>query len=123
MEKTVEGLEPETLRLLESYDWPGNVRELENTIERAVALETGGRITPAVLPEKLLRDARGIVADISAGELVPAEGLDLEARIAEIEKAYLRAALARAGGVGTRAAELLRVTYRSFKHYSKKYEL
>lgn len=33
--KSVQGLEPSALRLLQSYDWPGNVRELENCIERA----------------------------------------------------------------------------------------
>jgi len=42
MEKPIEGLSPEAVRRLEVYDWPGNVRELENTMERAVALETGG---------------------------------------------------------------------------------
>src|SRR5258708_3746129 len=31
----------ESLSALRNYDWPGNVRELENTIERAVAMETG----------------------------------------------------------------------------------
>src|SRR5260370_3051592 len=41
MEKAVEGVSPEAMTRLESYDWPGNVRELENTMERAVPLETG----------------------------------------------------------------------------------
>src|SRR3989475_5175331 len=40
MEKPVEGVSPEAMTRLESYDWPGNVRELENTIERAIALES-----------------------------------------------------------------------------------
>ena len=40
MGKKVEGIEPEAMRRMEVYDWPGNVRELENTIERAVALES-----------------------------------------------------------------------------------
>ena len=40
---------------LEAYDWPGNVRELENTIERAVALETGRWITVEGLPERISR--------------------------------------------------------------------
>ena len=31
----------QSLGALCGYDWPGNVRQLENTIERAVALETG----------------------------------------------------------------------------------
>ncbi len=124
MEKPVEGFDPAALRLLEAYDWPGNVRELENSIERAVALESGARISPMMLPEKVQREAHGVVVEAkSAGELVPAEGLDFSAKITDIEKAYMRAALARAGGVGTRAAELLRITYRSFKHYAKKYGL
>ena len=38
-----------------------------------------------------------------------------------MEKAYILAALEASHGVGTRAAELLKMTYRSFRHYSKKY--
>src|SRR2546427_279100 len=41
MEKPIEAISPEAMTRLESYEWPGNVRELENTMERAVALETG----------------------------------------------------------------------------------
>ena len=39
----------------------------------------------------------------------------------DTEKAYLLAALEATGGVGTRAAELLKMSYRSFKHCIKKY--
>src|SRR5882757_1398009 len=53
MEKPIQGISPEAMGLLESYDWPGNVRELENTIERAVALESGMEISPRVLPERV----------------------------------------------------------------------
>src|SRR5271169_630699 len=53
MEKPVEGLSPEAVRRLEAYDWPGNVRELENTMERAVALESGAEISMAVLPDRV----------------------------------------------------------------------
>ena len=42
MGKPVDGVDPAAMAKLESYDWPGNVRELENTMERSVALETGG---------------------------------------------------------------------------------
>src|SRR5271167_2025560 len=48
MEKPIEGISPKAMNHLETYDWPGNVRELENTIERAVALETGPEIGVAV---------------------------------------------------------------------------
>src|ERR1700729_2607163 len=53
MEKPIEGISPEAVRKLESYDWPGNVRELENTMERAVALETTSEITLRVLPDRI----------------------------------------------------------------------
>jgi transcriptional regulator with PAS, ATPase and Fis domain len=123
MEKPLDGFAPEAMRRLEMYDWPGNVRELENTIERAVALESGRHVSVGVLPVKVQQAAGGSAAEGSGATLLPEEGLDLEKQIQEMERAYLRAALARAGGVGTRAAELLRISYRSFKHYTKKYKL
>src|SRR5216110_122001 len=54
MEKPIEGISPEAMGKLEAYEWPGNVRELENTMERAVALETGKEISVRVLPERIL---------------------------------------------------------------------
>src|SRR5579872_1157500 len=53
MGKKVEGVDPEAMRRMEAYDWPGNVRELENTIERAVALESRDRITVESLPDRI----------------------------------------------------------------------
>src|ERR1700677_2885578 len=55
MKKPLQGIEPEAMRRLEAYDWPGNVRELENAIERAVALESGPRISVETLPERVTR--------------------------------------------------------------------
>jgi two-component system response regulator PilR (NtrC family) len=43
--------------------------------------------------------------------------------IGETEKRYLRAALEKANGVRTQAAELLKISYRSFRHYAKKHNL
>ena len=53
MGKKIDGIEPEAMRRMEVYDWPGNVRELENTIERAVALESQDRITVESLPDRI----------------------------------------------------------------------
>jgi two-component system response regulator PilR (NtrC family) len=130
MEKPIEGISPDAMRLLEAYDWPGNVRELENTIERSVALETENTISVAVLPEKVTRqgtESGGTLAAASSSGnsrmQIPEGGLDLEKHMQEMERAYIVAAVEACDGVGTRAAELLKMSYRSFRHYSKKYNV
>jgi len=126
MGKNVTGISNEALRILAAYDWPGNVRELQNVIERAVALEP----TPVILPESLpehVRCARSQEPAVASGA-PPAlpeleEGFDLEARGEEFYRHYLALALARAGGVQVRAAEMLGMSFRSFRYYAKKYGL
>ena len=125
MGKKVDGIAPEAMRKLESYDWPGNVRELENTIERAVALESGTDISVAVLPDRVA--GSGTAFGVAMGEAerveIPAEGVDFERVVADTEKRYLQAALEKSGGVRTQAAELLKISYRSFRHFAKKHNL
>ena len=129
MQKPIEGIEPAAMAQLETYDWPGNVRELENTMERSVALETGRMVSLGVLPEKIRLagsampvNGRSNGAHAGNGDTtIPEGGLDLERHIQETERAYIVAALAASGGTGTRAAELLKMSYRSFRHYVKKY--
>ena len=128
MGKTVTGISHEAQRVLTEYQWPGNVRELQNVLERAVALEE----TPVVLPETLpsyVRTHTGPVfpqdagpASIGAPALPELEaGFDLEARGEEFYRHYLALALARAGGVQVKAAEMLGMSFRSFRYYAKKY--
>jgi transcriptional regulator with PAS, ATPase and Fis domain len=125
MEKPIEGIAPDAMVLLEAYDWPGNVRELENTMERSVALETGSMISVNVLPEKIQRrvthESSVQPAPANGHVHIPESGIDLEKSIQDMERAYILAALEVSHGVGTHAAELLKMTYRSFRHYSKKY--
>ncbi len=125
MGKKIDGISPEAMRRLESYDWPGNVRELENTIERAVALESGPEISVAVLPDRVAGTAAAFGSPLGQQNSIQIqnEGVNFEHVIAETEKRYLRAALEKAGGVRTQAAELLRISYRSFRHYAKKHDL
>jgi len=124
MSKNIDGIEPEAMRLLEVYDWPGNVRELENTIERAVALEGRHKVSVDALPERIrthFQEAVPLATHNGNGTTLPQEGLNLEEHIQKIERSYLLAALERSGGVRTQAAELLKMSYRSFRHYAKKY--
>src|SRR5215472_1156142 len=125
MEKPIEGIAPETMSKLEAYDWPGNVRELENTMERAVALESGREISVRVLPDRIAgyAEASSSVPGASHGIEIPEEGVDFEKVVAATERLYLQAALEKCGGVRTRAAELLKITYRSFRHYAKKHAI
>jgi two-component system, NtrC family, response regulator PilR len=110
----------EAMRLLEAYPWPGNVRELENTLERTVALEAGPVITVSSLPEAIALGVRTRVPDF---ESLPAEGINLEAYLEAVGKRLMREALDRCDGVQTKAAELLRMSFRSFRYYAKKYNL
>jgi two-component system response regulator PilR (NtrC family) len=124
MEKPIEGISPEAMSKLEAYDWPGNVRELENTTERAVALETGKEISARVLPDRILGYGTSPGGTGAAQQIeIPDEGVDFEKAVASAERLYLQAALEKAGGVRTRASQLLKITYRSFRHYAKKHSL
>ncbi len=123
--KKVSGISHEAMRMMTEYDWPGNIRELENTIERAVALEA----TPTVLSDSLAPVVRGEgrraasgSGALAAGHELPS-GFDLEAHVKEIERGYIAEALKRAGGVQVKAAELLGMSFRSFRYYVKKYNL
>ena len=104
------------LALLETYRWPGNVRELENLVERSLALIAGDVIEAADLPSYLREPPH---APFELAQL-PAEGIDLEAHLEALRAELMRQALDRSGGVQTRAAELLRMTFRSFRYYAKK---
>jgi len=123
--KPVQGLAAESLSLLVQYHWPGNIRELENAMERAVALER----TPVILPPSLpaaVRAAGGGPAPVDAGlesDTLPDSGFDLERHVREIERQYITEALRRTDGVKVKAAELLGMSFRSFRYYAKKYGL
>ena len=109
---------------LQAYAWPGNIRELENAIERAVALER----TPSILVESLPDAVRGVAGCRGRAVRPPAEafpdgGFDLEQHVQHIEREYIAEALRRAGGVKVKAAELLGMSFRSFRYYMKKYDL
>lgn len=115
--KDIRKISSSALELLTSYDFPGNVRELENIIERCVALETSN----IILPESL------VLSDFKKGRLkvedILPEGLDLQKRVEELEKNFLIKALEEARGVKRRAAELLNLSFRSFRYKLKKYNI
>jgi two-component system response regulator PilR (NtrC family) len=117
--KEVRRVSPEAMSVLEQYPWPGNIRELENVIERAIVLGGGEILGVEALPESLRRPRA--VRDVEPD--FPEEGFDLEATMDRIEQQYLRMALERTGGVQTKAAELLRMTFRQFRYKIQKHGL
>jgi DNA-binding NtrC family response regulator len=116
--RTVKGVSPEALQVLEQYHWPGNIRELENVIERAIVLGSSEQLEADALPANLRerRDRHDVPLEL------PMEGLDLEAVLDRIEHRYMQLALERVGGVQTRAAELLRVSFRQFRYKLQKFQ-
>jgi two-component system response regulator PilR (NtrC family) len=130
MEKPVRAISREAHERLAAYRWPGNVRELENAIERAVAVEQTPTLLPESLPPHVRPDGDGFALD--RPEDLPAtlpefpalqEGFDLEARGEDFYRHYIALALERSGGVQTKAAELLGMSFRSFRYYAKKFNL
>ncbi len=120
MNKPVTSFAPDTIAALRAYPWPGNVRELENVVERSVALESNHRIEAATLPE-YVRDGRP--ATQRPGAAIPEDGVafNLERHLQDIERAHLERALERAGGIQTRAADVLGLSFRQFRYLMKKH--
>ena len=111
-DKTIRGLTREARDALLRYDYPGNVRELENLIERAVVLTRDEVIGKSDLPLSL--DEQAPEGEAPAGLVAAVEG---------IERRMMRDALSRAGGVQTRAAELLGISERVLRYKLRKYGL
>jgi two-component system response regulator PilR (NtrC family) len=121
--KTVIRIHDESLKALCGYEWPGNVRQLENTIERAVALESSDELHVDLPSERPKAKAAAAANGGNVTPSIPNDGLDMERYIADLEKNMILNALKQSNGVQTRAAEMLKLSYRSFRHLLKKYEI
>jgi len=117
MKRTVRGVAPEAMDLLQAYHWPGNVRELRNVIERAFILHaTAEEIRPEHLPAELkkvlpVRRTEKLVPH------VPDQGLVLE----DVEKRLIVEAMERASGNQSKAARLLGISRDTLRYRLKKH--
>ena len=123
MGKPIAGISGSALARLKLHDWPGNIRELENAMERAVALAQSPTILIDSLPEQLVEHEAVAASVAASADAFPDAGFDLERHVQHIEREYIAQALRRAGGVKVKAAELLGMSFRSFRYYTKKYNL
>lgn len=114
-----ETITPAALKLLMNYPFPGNIRELENIVERSLILDRT-IITESSLPDQL-RSQRSIC--MGSDVVIPEEGMELEPLLEELEKRYLLKALERTGGAKKKAADLLGMSFRSFRYRLAKFGL
>ena len=122
MGKSVRAIADDARDLLEAHPWPGNIRELENAMERAVALERSDVIETRSLPAAVMPGGARRAGQAQGLPQLP-QGFDLEQHVQEIEREYIAEALRRADGVKMKAADLLGMSFRSFRYYMKKYNL
>jgi DNA-binding NtrC family response regulator len=127
-------LSPEAQHLLLSYHWPGNVRELRNMMERAVLLAKGDVVEPKDLPVETASQTivlgmmsgttnRPRAVDCGPGEILtpPFAETTAVARLEEVEKRQILAALERTNWHQGKAAKLLGISpstlYRRLRAY------
>jgi len=111
----VEGVQPDVLRSLLTYDWPGNVRQLENALEHAVLMAQGGQIGLADLPseitqERLVKPAAKIDGDLS-----------IKKQTIALERDLIVQALARTNNNRSQAAKLLEISYKTLVYKIRDY--
>jgi two-component system response regulator PilR (NtrC family) len=127
MEKDVQEISSYSMKVLMEYDYPGNVRELENIIERGVALESSNIILPESLTLSTYKKEGKPVAKSEAFISVESEDdlydQGLDEVMAKLEKQMIEHALVKTDNSKIRAAELLRISFRSLRYKVQKYEI
>jgi DNA-binding NtrC family response regulator len=120
--RSIAGTDDEALERLLNHAWPGNVRELRNTIERAVVIARGDRITTADLPERICwLPSRRAPAQSSSNDVVDeplgVESIDLRSVVSAYETKLVLNTLKAVSWDRNRAAKALSLPVRtlSFK--------
>ncbi len=85
---------------------------MERAKARAVAAGAEGAVSTSMT----------VGMNVPPGSVLP-EGVNMENYVAQIERSLLQSALGQTNGVQVRAADVLGISYRSFRHLMKKYEL
>jgi two-component system NtrC family response regulator len=109
-------LSPEAWKILYNYSWPGNVRELENIIERAVVLNSGGRIESEDFPVELT----GKSEELDIDRFIPGN-VPLQQTLENIEERLIRRALDYCNHVQAQAADMLGISRHVMHYKMKKY--
>ena len=111
--KPLDGFAPGVASQLLRYDWPGNVRELRNTVEGAVTMARGQKVTLDDLPGLFLQHPGSTETVIaSTGELLP---------LSEVERRHVLAILDAVGGNKSEAARILGVDRKTLQARLQRY--
>ncbi|UCH92474.1 MAG: sigma-54-dependent Fis family transcriptional regulator [Candidatus Aminicenantes bacterium] len=124
--RSIEGFEKDMLDLFMKYSWPGNIRELENFVERAVALEKSSYIGLNSLPAELIYNISEKSALKSENDIstIMMEGdFDFSQYIDDTSKTIILKALELNNSNIKKAAEMLKLNYRSLRYLLEKYNL
>ena len=114
-EKTL-SISEKAMQALQRHHYTGNVRELINILQRAVTMCEGSVIEPEDL---LLEHVE--VHDSQPESQSKTDDQSLDSYIEDIEKKMLEDALQKARYNKTRAAEILGISFRSFRYKLKKF--
>ena len=114
-QKSIAGVDHQSMRMLEQYNWPGNVRELRNVIERATILAPGPFIEPRHLPPSLLNEP----ALQNQPQVALAPGTTVE----EAERRLIMMTLEHTRDNKTRAAEILGISLKTLHNKLNKLRL
>jgi two-component system response regulator PilR (NtrC family) len=123
MGKDIRKISSFALDILKSYNFPGNIRELENIIERSVALESSNIVLPDSLTLSSFKQTQVRSKAETVTLALPQEGIDLDNVLGHLEQNLLQQALDRTRGAKQKAAELLGISFRSFRYRLAKYGL
>ncbi len=111
--RSVNGITPECMDVLNRYPWPGNVRELEHSIERGVILMRGDYLDLSALPVAIQRWA-GMNASKEVEE---------PSTLKEAEKILILKTLEETGGNRSEAARRLKITRKTLLNKIKSYNI
>jgi two-component system response regulator PilR (NtrC family) len=124
MGKEVTKISSYAIDLLNKYDFPGNIRELENLMERSVALSSTNIILPdslalSIHKRRWIEGVKNRRFDLDEVR----NGVSLDDILEDIERAYLEKALECTGGKKQEAAELLDISFRTFRYRLSKLDI
>jgi len=127
MNKDIQEISSYSMKVLMEYDYPGNVRELENIIERGIALESSNIILPESLTLSTYKKEGRPVTKSEAFMSIESENdlynQGLDEVMAKLEKEMIEHALVKTDNSKIRAAELLKISFRSLRYKVQKYDI